>query len=550
MYLIYIYIYIHNRNNSDGVDELRKELEDSFLRVKAARGGANIKELFPYHENDYFLPEKRNYSKINSPISLGSTIYMTQATSGYISPRNSKMRRMSSIKKQTGSEMRITDTVKTKTSWEAEAELDEITNTKDESPVYSLMERRGEITNSPNMNTFSSVARETNVTRCPVEQRNIFSSSFNNSLANSTSSPNKIILKNRSTRGNNWRESSYNQRISARQMIKLMSGTQRSIPPIASNKRKNELLQTFYQTSIKLNQSMEEDKKYGGAKQDEEEENGKVNESELLFSDPDIKMVSLVSSKPVNAYIKLVSLKDIMCKVQPQTYAKHFNTGEQNIPMIDVDDYPLMKEKHSEYIKNINEECKNRTEGADFWWKEKRGGSVVQGRLPTQQSTRSNQTTIPPSRASLNLKVQNLNLGSIELPPFTPLSPLIPSNINISSDAKRLKAKKLAQIDFQKHKQIHDFEKLGGYGYALHRFFNGDYKGGNEVDSVSKVAMACKTFYKKKENIKKNLLETLDAINSERPYALNLKKKNLKTNGMNKTVHSDICSLYIYIYIY
>ena len=42
---------------NDGTTILKQEITESFLRVKAAKHGARLREIMPAHERDFYLPE-------------------------------------------------------------------------------------------------------------------------------------------------------------------------------------------------------------------------------------------------------------------------------------------------------------------------------------------------------------------------------------------------------------------------------------------------------------------------------------------------------------
>ena len=64
---IYIYIYILLRaENGDGMKELKKELEESSMRVNAAKAGKLLRDYSPVYKEEFYLPRGSDYN-------LGST---------------------------------------------------------------------------------------------------------------------------------------------------------------------------------------------------------------------------------------------------------------------------------------------------------------------------------------------------------------------------------------------------------------------------------------------------------------------------------------------
>ena len=49
-------------NKKDAAGMLKDEIQESLLRLKAAKFGHSIEEIAPQYKNSYYLPDKSNYA--------------------------------------------------------------------------------------------------------------------------------------------------------------------------------------------------------------------------------------------------------------------------------------------------------------------------------------------------------------------------------------------------------------------------------------------------------------------------------------------------------
>lgn len=63
--------------------------------------------------------------------------------------------------------------------------------------------------------------------------------------------------------------------------------------------------------------------------------------------------------------------------------------------------------------------------------------------------------------------------------------------------------------------------------------YNPTDKASLELDSVYQLKKLCKAFYEKKEIQNKTLIQCLDALSNERPWAVKMKKKYFDTSSNN-----------------
>jgi hypothetical protein len=85
-----------------------------------------------------------------------------------------------------------------------------------------------------------------------------------------------------------------------------------------------------------------------------------------------------------------------------------------------------------------------------------------------------------------------------------------------------------------------EFEERGGFAKVLNDIFNPTDLNSMELDSVYQLKSLCKSFYEKKERLNTNLVQTLDALNNERPNVILMKKKHLNIDLKGGNVHDDI----------
>lgn len=70
------------------------------------------------------------------------------------------------------------------------------------------------------------------------------------------------------------------------------------------------------------------------------------------------------------------------------------------------------------------------------------------------------------------------------------------------------------------------FLDRGGFGRVLSDIFTPSDPKSLELDSVYQLKKFTKEFYQRKAILSKELLETLDALNNERPTVIQLKRKH------------------------
>lgn len=73
---------------------------------------------------------------------------------------------------------------------------------------------------------------------------------------------------------------------------------------------------------------------------------------------------------------------------------------------------------------------------------------------------------------------------------------------------------------------MQEFQDRGGFTRVLNDIFNPTDLKSLELDSVFQIKKFCRQFYERKTKMSKELLETLDALNNERPGVLQLKRKH------------------------
>lgn len=81
--------------------------------------------------------------------------------------------------------------------------------------------------------------------------------------------------------------------------------------------------------------------------------------------------------------------------------------------------------------------------------------------------------------------------------------------------------------------ELIDFKNRGGFTKVLNDLFNNPDIGSLEFDSVYKLKQLCMQFYDKKGRLGKELVESLDALLSDRPFSLASKRKNFVIDDPN-----------------
>lgn len=82
---------------------------------------------------------------------------------------------------------------------------------------------------------------------------------------------------------------------------------------------------------------------------------------------------------------------------------------------------------------------------------------------------------------------------------------------------------------------IQDFQDNGGFSKVLQDIFNPTDIKSLELDSVFQIKKFCREFYDKKCKMSRELLETLDALNNERPNVLKAKRKHFDIDKLEQT---------------
>lgn len=80
---------------------------------------------------------------------------------------------------------------------------------------------------------------------------------------------------------------------------------------------------------------------------------------------------------------------------------------------------------------------------------------------------------------------------------------------------------------------MQEFLDQGGFPKVLTDIFNPTDQTSMELDSVYQLKGLCKAFYEKKLKLSKNLVQCLDALANERPWAVKMKKKHFDTASNN-----------------
>ena len=75
-----------------------------------------------------------------------------------------------------------------------------------------------------------------------------------------------------------------------------------------------------------------------------------------------------------------------------------------------------------------------------------------------------------------------------------------------------------------------EFEERGGFSQVLKDIFNPSDLSAMELDSVFQLKNLCKDFYRKKQLLSGNLVQTLDALSNERPGVLQSKRRNFNAD--------------------
>ena len=86
---------------------------------------------------------------------------------------------------------------------------------------------------------------------------------------------------------------------------------------------------------------------------------------------------------------------------------------------------------------------------------------------------------------------------------------------------------------FKMSQEMQEFLDNGGFPKVLNDIFNPTDQASMELDSVFQLKQLCKAFYEKKQNLSKQLVQCLDALANERPWAVKMKKKHFDTQSNN-----------------
>ena len=86
---------------------------------------------------------------------------------------------------------------------------------------------------------------------------------------------------------------------------------------------------------------------------------------------------------------------------------------------------------------------------------------------------------------------------------------------------------------FKMSQEMQEFLDQGGFPKVLNDIFHPTDQASMELDSVYQLKQLCKAFYEKKLNLSKSLVQCLDALANERPWAIEMKKKHFDTASNN-----------------
>lgn len=100
-------------------------------------------------------------------------------------------------------------------------------------------------------------------------------------------------------------------------------------------------------------------------------------------------------------------------------------------------------------------------------------------------------------------------------------------------DAEQDKEERKKRQQLRLDQELQDFDDRGGFAQVLKDIFNPTDQASMELDSVYQLKQLCKAFYEKKENLSKELVQCLDALANERPWAVKMKKKHFDTTSNN-----------------
>ena len=91
---------------------------------------------------------------------------------------------------------------------------------------------------------------------------------------------------------------------------------------------------------------------------------------------------------------------------------------------------------------------------------------------------------------------------------------------DIEQENKKAAADAADRLKLMKEKEMMEFEERGGFSQVLKDIFNPSDLSAMELDSVFQLKNLCKDFYRKKQLLSGNLVQTLDALSNERPGVL------------------------------
>ena len=100
----------------------------------------------------------------------------------------------------------------------------------------------------------------------------------------------------------------------------------------------------------------------------------------------------------------------------------------------------------------------------------------------------------------------------------------------IAEEARKAQQDKDDRLKLKKEREMMDFEDKGGFEQVLKDIFNPSDLAAMELDSVFQLKNLCKDFYRKKQLLSGNLVQTLDALSNERPGVLQSKRRNFNAD--------------------
>ena len=87
---------------------------------------------------------------------------------------------------------------------------------------------------------------------------------------------------------------------------------------------------------------------------------------------------------------------------------------------------------------------------------------------------------------------------------------------------------------------MQEFQDKGGFSRVLNDIFNPTNLKSMELDSVFQIKKFCREFYERKIKMSQDLVNTLDALNNERPATLKLKRRHFELDNYPQASRKEI----------